>query len=270
MFIRLVNPRVLVKCRKRIEAISDTCRDSILQAFPGVNTVGSLCAYEFIFTLGGKEIFMNVLFLCMLWMSWCAMHSILINVSVARLIKKQISWLTPYYRLLYNGLSLFTFIPLIIATRMADGPVMVSWQSYYAIPVRVVLLVTALLLFIGGAKKYDLLYFLGVKQLQTGEEHLLLSETEIFTETGVFGITRHPWYLGSLLFIWIMLAEYPLPVFLAVCIMSVYLVVGTMLEEKKIVAVYGDSYCLYRQRVSMLFPWKWLARLLRDGVKMTE
>jgi protein-S-isoprenylcysteine O-methyltransferase Ste14 len=58
-----------------------------------------------------------------------------------------------------------------------------------------------------------------------------------------------------------MLAEYRLPVFLAVCIMSIYLVVGTVLEEKKIVAIYGDSYCRYRQRVSMFFPWKWLLRL---------
>lgn len=213
---------------------------------------------------------MNLLFLCFLWVSWCAMHSILINVSVTRLIKTQISWLTRYYRLLYNALSLVTFLPLIIATRMAEGPVIVSWQSYYAVPVRVVLLTTAMLLFIGGAKKYDLQYFLGVKQLQTGEDHLLLSETEIFTETGVFGITRHPWYFGSLLFIWSMLAEYSLPVFLAVCIMSVYLVIGTMLEERKIVALYGDSYCRYRQRVSMLLPWKWLIRLLRDAIRPTE
>jgi protein-S-isoprenylcysteine O-methyltransferase Ste14 len=202
---------------------------------------------------------MNVLFLCILWISWCALHSILINVSVSQLIKQQLPWLSRYYRLLYNGLSFFTFMPLFIVTRMTDGPVIFSWHSY--IPVRVLLLATALLLFIGGAKKYDLHSFLGVKQLQTGEEHLLLSETEAFSESGVFGITRHPWYLGTLLFFWSMLAEYPLPVFLAVCIMSIYLVVGTVLEEKKIVAIYGDSYCRYRQRVSMFFPWKWLLRL---------
>ncbi len=207
---------------------------------------------------------MNMFFLSILWISWCALHSILICVSVGQWIKQQIPWLTRYYRLLYNGLSLSTFMPLFIVTRMADGPVIVSWRSGPAIPIRFVLLATALLLFMGGAKKYDLRYFLGIKQLQTGKEHLLLSEAETFIESGVFGITRHPWYLGSLLFLWSMLAEYPLPVFLAVCIMSGYLAVGTVLEEKKIVALYGDSYCRYRQRVSMLFPWKWLLRLWRE------
>lgn len=210
---------------------------------------------------------MNVILLCVLWISWCTMHSLLIDVVFIKAVNKHASCLTRYYRLLYNGLSLVTFIPLMIVTRIAEGPVIVSWEGIY-IFVRILLLAAAFLLFKGGSKKYDLQYFLGVKQLQTGDEHLLLSDTEEFTERGVFGVTRHPWYLGSLLFIWSMLAEYPLPVFLAVCIMSVYLVIGTILEERKIVARYGDSYRSYRQRVSMFFPWKWLVRVLQHRGKV--
>jgi hypothetical protein len=206
---------------------------------------------------------MNTVGLCLLWIGWCAMHSLLIDASVIKVIKSHASFLTRYYRLLYNGLSLVTLLPLIIVTRIAEGQVIASWEGY-GVLIRILLLAAALLLFKGGAKKYDIQYFLGVKQLLTGEEHLLLSETEEFDETGVFGITRHPWYFGSLLFIWSMLAEYPLPIFLAVCIMSMYLVIGTMLEERKIIGRYGDSYRRYRQRVSMLFPWKWLAQLLQS------
>jgi methanethiol S-methyltransferase len=208
------------------------------------------------------ESFMNLVLLCIFWISWCAIHSILIDMSVVLFVRKYATGLTRFYRLLYNSLSLATFIPLIIITKMAEGPVIVNWEGY-GVLVRALLLVVALLLFKGGAQKYDLQYFLGIKQIQTGESSLLMNDTESFTEKGVFGITRHPWYLGSLLFIWSMLPAYPLPVFLAVCIMSIYLVLGTMLEERKIVAQYGDSYRRYRQRVSMLFPWKWLVRLLR-------
>ena len=210
---------------------------------------------------------MHVALLSILWIVWCAMHSILISVSVLGLIKKHLPALTRYYRLLYNGFSLITLVPLIWITRMTEGSVVVGWEGYL-ISLRVFFLITAFLLFKGGAQKYDLQYFLGIKQLLTGKEHLLLSDNEGFTEAGVFGITRHPWYLGSLLFLWSMLAEYPLPVFLAVCIMSVYLVIGTMLEERKIVAQYGDEYHRYRQRVSMLFPWKWLKRALQRSTTM--
>ena len=205
---------------------------------------------------------MNLILLCVLWIIWCGMHSLLIDPSVLGLVKRYASSLTRYYRLFYNGVSLVTLVPLIVVTGMAEGGIIVSWQGSLSY-LRIVLIIAALLLFIGGARQYDILYFLGLKQLQTGEEHLLLSDTEEFTEKGVFGIIRHPWYLGSLLFLWSALPRYPLPVFLAVCILSIYLVIGTMLEERKIVAQYGDSYCRYRQRVSMLFPWKWLMRSLK-------
>jgi methanethiol S-methyltransferase len=205
---------------------------------------------------------MNLFLLCILWLCWCTMHSVLIDASVIGLVKKHWSGCTRYYRLFYNALSLGTLLPLVIVTRMTEGQVVFSWEGAI-VPIRLVLLLAAVLLFRGGAKKYDLQYFLGIRQLQTGEEHLLLSEITEFTETGVFGIIRHPWYLGSLLLLWSGLSDYSLPVFLAVCILSVYLVIGTMLEERKIIARYGEAYCHYRQRVSMLFPWKWLWRLWR-------
>jgi protein-S-isoprenylcysteine O-methyltransferase Ste14 len=209
-----------------------------------------------------RTTFMNLVLLAILWISWCAMHSLLIDASVVDFIKKHASGLIRYYRLFYNGLSLVTLLPLVMMTSMTEGRILFSWEGYGNFP-RVVLLVAAFLLFRGGAKKYDLAYFLGIRQLQTGEDHLLLSDTGEFTETGVFGITRHPWYLGSLFLLWSILPRYPLPVVLAAGILSGYLVLGTMLEERKIIARYGDSYLLYRQRVSMLFPCKWLMRLWR-------
>ena len=59
------------------------------------------------------EIFMNMVLLCILWICWCALHSILIDSSVIGLIKKYVPGLTRYYRLFYNGLSLVTFVPLV-------------------------------------------------------------------------------------------------------------------------------------------------------------
>jgi protein-S-isoprenylcysteine O-methyltransferase Ste14 len=40
-------------------------------------------------------------------------------------------------------------------------------------------------------------------------------------------------------------------------------VVGTILEERKLVAEFGDEYRQYQREVSMLFPWKFGASLLR-------
>lgn len=200
---------------------------------------------------------MKIYILCVLWIGWCAMHSLLITPSCTNLVKYRIPHLVRYYRLFYNGVSLATLLPLVVYTREMGGETVFGWPRW-STAARIFLLVVAGLFFWGGANRYDIKYFLGMKQLRTGDAHILLSNTGDFHTTGVFAITRHPWYLGSLLTIWSILGEYPRPTFCAAVILSLYLVVGTLLEERKILQEYGPSYRHYQQQVSMLFPWKWL------------
>jgi len=206
---------------------------------------------------------MKLVLLGFLWICWCAMHSLLIDFRVTDFIHQQLPRLIRYYRMLYNGVSLLTLVPLALFTRLVGGEVVFGWQGRTVL-CRTLLLAAALALFLAGAKRYDLRHFLGLRQLQSGEGQLLLSDSPDFSETGVFGMTRHPWYLGSLLLIWSMLPQYPLSAFLAAVVLSIYIVVGTFLEERKILARYGDAYRYYQQRVSMLFPWKWLKRKMQE------
>jgi protein-S-isoprenylcysteine O-methyltransferase Ste14 len=41
-------------------------------------------------------------------------------------------------------------------------------------------------------------------------------------------------------------------------ILSSYLIVGTYLEDKKLIWEFGEKYLIYQKRVSMLVPYKWL------------
>lgn len=204
---------------------------------------------------------MNLVVLCLAWIIWCVVHSLLIHPAIIDFLVCLMPRLDRYYRLLYNGLALLTLVPLVVVTPMVEGAVVFGWQGG-TIPGRILLLAIALLLFRGGAKRYDMRYFIGLKQLRTGERSQLMTDSPNFSDSGVFGMTRHPWYLGSLLFVWSALPAYPLPEFLVAIILSLYLVTGTFIEERKIIAAYGDAYRLYQQRVSMLFPWKWLKKKL--------
>lgn len=205
---------------------------------------------------------MNIYILCVLWIGWCAMHSILITPSFTSLVKFRLPHLVRYYRLFYNGLSLATLLPLVVCTWEMGGKSVFAWPQW-STAARVFFLAVAGLLFWGGAKRYDIKYFLGMRQLRTGDAPVLLSSTGDFQATGVFAITRHPWYLGSLLAIWSILGEYPQPTFCAAVILSLYLVVGTLVEERKILQQYGSKYRRYQQQVSMLFPWKWLKKWVK-------
>lgn len=207
---------------------------------------------------------MNLLLLSLLWLGWCTLHSLLIDPGVVRAIERRMPGIGRYYRLLYNGLALLTLAPLAVVTGAAGGPVVFGWRGWANL-LRLVMLLGALGLFLGGAKKYNLQYFLGLTQLRTGKTHLLLTDSPAFADDGVFGLVRHPWYLGVLLLIWSILPEYPWARFLAAVILSIYVFVGAWLEERKILARHGGSYRGYQQRVSMLFPWKWLKKKLHDS-----
>jgi methanethiol S-methyltransferase len=42
------------------------------------------------------------------------------------------------------------------------------------------------------------------------------------------------------------------------CVVTLYMLVGSRLEERKLVREYGLDYTAYQQRVSRWIPWKWL------------
>lgn len=197
------------------------------------------------------------------WVTWCTVHSILIAPSVTSFIQCVFPQLFRYYRLFYNGLSFVTLLPLIFLTHnMQSGPVVFSWEGY-ATSGRGLLLVMALFLFISAARHYDMHSFLGTRQAKTGVTNTLISERNEIFEGGIFAVTRHPWYLGSLLLIWSIFYEYTFVECLVGSILSIYLVIGSLLEERKIIAIYGDRYRRYQQKVSMLFPLKWISTKMR-------
>ena len=101
---------------------------------------------------------------------------------------------------------------------------------------------------------FDMRYLLGTKQVDEMREGKKVDAMDFYT-TGILEYVRHPWYSGSILLVWAFgsISEVSL---VSKIILTAYLIIGTFLEEKKLIHEIGEPYLAYRRRVSMLIPWK--------------
>ena len=198
---------------------------------------------------------MTYLFAVFLWMVWCTLHSALITKSVTDYMERKLGDRYRFYRLCFNIFSLVTFIPLVLFSVSIRGVPIFRWQGLLAI-VKYLMLATSLFLFIAGGAHYRMSQFLGIHQIKTGSASQVLSKEGMFQTSGILNVLRHPWYAAGILIVWA--RDITLSIFLINLVVSAYFVIGTILEERKLLHEFGDTYREYQKNVSMLIPLKWL------------
>ena len=199
--------------------------------------------------------FTEYLILSLLVIAWCVLHSVMISVAVTEYLKKRLGPMFRFYRLFFNLIAILTLIPVALLAYSIQTHVIFHWNGYMRIG-QVILLGIAVLLFFLGGRHYDARQVLGIKQIREGTSNKVITDTGELDTSGILGLTRHPWYLATILFIWA--RQLDVSAILVNVILTSYLIVGTYLEEKKLIGEFGERYLTYQKRVSMLIPYKWL------------
>ena len=76
-----------------------------------------------------------------------------------------------------------------------------------------------------------------------------------FRVPALYKLVRHPLYLGLIIAFWaapVMTAGH----LLFAAVNTFYILIAIQLEERDLIDVFGDEYRRYRDRVSMLLPWR--------------
>ena len=208
------------------------------------------------------EISAKYLYAVLGWVLWCALHSTLISITVTEFAKRKLGGGFRFYRLFYNVVSLGTIIPLVYYSQMLREAPIFHWEGSLRF-VQVFLLAVSAYLFIAGGRHYSWVRFLGLFQIRVGRAGSSLADSSTFVVSGIHRIIRHPWYLGGILIVWVQ--DMSASTILINMIISVYFMIGAVLEERKLVIEFGEKYREYQRSVSMLFPWRWLKARIEVG-----
>ncbi|UCF31828.1 MAG: isoprenylcysteine carboxylmethyltransferase family protein [bacterium] len=198
------------------------------------------------------------LLLTLLWAAWCFLHSAMISRAVTEWLKNAFGDSFRYYRLVFNAVALVTLIPVILFGASVRGPEILELRGWLRVP-QVALVASAVFLFLAGGMHYDALQFLGIRQIRDHESGKGLTESGGLDTRGILGVVRHPWYAGGILIVWA--RDIDVSVLLTNLVLTAYFIIGSWLEERKLVVEFGDRYRQYQREVSMLFPVKWLRRI---------
>jgi len=198
--------------------------------------------------------------LILLWGAWCFLHSFLITPAVIGFVRKHLESAYRYYRIFYNVTALATLTPVLVYTFSMRGQPVFRWEGPFRI-IQGLLAIFALVLFIGGSRRYDLARFLGIRQLREDSACSVLTQDCHLDTGGIRSMVRHPWYAGGILIVWIRNPD--VTAVLTNLVITGYFLIGAIFEEQKLLAEFGEEYMDYRRRVSMFFPIKWGAQKLK-------
>ncbi len=183
--------------------------------------------------------------LAIAWALYFCLHSLLAATPVKAMVAARLPRLAPAYRLAYNGVALAALLPVLwLQWQLSGAPLFeIPMPARLACDVAAV---AAVATFFWTLRWYDMGAFTGLR-IES------VDGSAGFTLSPLHRHVRHPWYFLALVIIWTRPMD---SAWLVTSIaITLYLVVGSHLEDAKLVGTFGEAYRRYRERVPGLWPW---------------
>jgi protein-S-isoprenylcysteine O-methyltransferase Ste14 len=192
------------------------------------------------------------LLLAGLWLAYFALHSLLASLWVKRALARRWPRAMRGYRLAFNASALLLVVPPLWLTYALEAPYLWRWSGIWAW-VANLLALAALIAVLWSLRYYAGGEFLGLHQWRRGERRV--EDQEGFYISPMHRYVRHPWYSLALVIIWT--RDMNAPVLIGAGLISLYFVLGSRLEEAKLIQYHGEVYRRYRACVPALLPSPW-------------
>lgn len=186
------------------------------------------------------------------WIGYFAVHSLLASLALKRWVAARHPDWMPGYRLFFNAAAVLLIIPPLALAYLDPGPWLWRWTGIGGWIANGLALL-AVLGFVWSLRWYDGAEFLGLRQWRGKVRSV--QDQERFRISPLHRYVRHPWYSLGLVLIWTRDMD---PAFLLTAVLAtLYFVIGSRLEERKLIQYHGDVYRRYRRQVPALIPLPW-------------
>lgn len=151
-----------------------------------------------------------------------------------------------YYRLFYSIFSTITLVPVLaLPVLIPDFELYIIPQPWSTLTFGVQLIAVGLLVF--SLIQTGAFQFIGLTQAFGYESK------ETLNTSGLYRFIRHPLYSFSLLFLWLTPTMSRNTLFLYTAF-TVYMIIGALVEERKLEKIFGEKYTAYRARTAFFIP----------------
>ena len=191
----------------------------------------------------------SILILTIYFVIYGVVHSWLASASVKEWLSQTFGSTTDrWYRLAYNIFAVVTLLPVLALMAVLPG------QTLYVVPSpwRWLMVGGQLLALLAAAislLQTGIFYFIGLAQLVDENP----GRSGALNLGGFYAWVRHPLYTFSIIFLWLTpaMTTNTLTTFI---LFTLYFYFGSIYEERRLVAEFGEAYQAYRRQVPRLIP----------------
>jgi len=196
-----------------------------------------------------SETVTRLVLVAVIWAGWCVQHSFLNSGGLLRNASILNSWIGPYYRLVFNLITVATLVLAVWITPRAGESEFWAWKGGLS-DVRVIICALAVGVFWLSFRNLDGWEFLGLRAFMRGS--VRAAESDRLVTRGIYGVIRHPQFAAGLMLLWARdLTDTGLIINL---VLSGYLIIGARIEEARLRAKWAVQYNQYCKAVPRFIP----------------
>ena len=178
---------------------------------------------------------------------WGLIHSVLASVGFKNLLSRTLGdGFMKFYRLLYNIFAVISILPVLYLMIVLPDRTLYQVPPPWSYLLFAGQVISALLLLV-AVLQTDILSFVGLRQLVEEEK------TGDLVTSGLYRFVRHPLYTFGLAILWLS-SSMSVNTFIVYIALTLYILIGIIFEERKLLREFGQAYVHYRSVTPMLIP----------------